>query len=66
MASTKNGPAIRTLSEEWIPNDGPDLNWLNQERDPTGAEPAIYDQSPSWQPVEVALDDGRILFLEED
>jgi hypothetical protein len=26
------------------PDDDPDLNWFNQERDPTGAEPESYDQ----------------------
>ena len=26
--------------KEWIPDDDPDLNWFNQERDPTGAEAA--------------------------
>jgi hypothetical protein len=48
---------------EWIPDDDPDLNWFNQERDPTGAEPDCYDQSSTWQPKEIPLDDGRILVL---
>jgi len=30
--------------KEWIPDDDPDLNWFNQERDPTGAEPECFDQ----------------------
>jgi hypothetical protein len=50
--------------KEWIPDDDPDLNWFNQERDPTGAEPECFDQSPAWQPVEVRLGDGRILVLD--
>ena len=37
--------------KEWIPDDNPDLNWFNQERDHAGAEPDCYDQSSTWQPV---------------
>jgi hypothetical protein len=44
VALAKNEPAIRSFSEEWIPDDDPDLNWFNQERDPTGAEPESFDQ----------------------
>ena len=51
--------------KEWIPDDDPDLNWFNQERDPTGTEPESYDQSSTWQPIEVSLDDGRILVLDD-
>ncbi|MDB2430607.1 hypothetical protein OAF53_01450 [Akkermansiaceae bacterium] len=53
--------------KEWIPDDDPDLNWFNQERDPTGAEGEHdpFDQSPTWQPVEVRLGDGRILVLDD-
>jgi hypothetical protein len=65
VASAKNGPAIRSFSEEWIPDEDPDLNWFNQERDPTGAEPECYDQSPDWRPVEIPLGDGRTLVLED-
>ena len=61
--------------KEWIPDDDQDLNWFNQERDPTGAEPECFDQpvrrslgegvSPDWQPKEIRLDDGRILVLDD-
>ena len=51
--------------KEWIPDDDPDLNWFNQERDPTGAEPECYDQSPVWQPKEIPLGDGRTLVLDD-
>jgi hypothetical protein len=51
--------------KEWIPDDDPDLNWFNQERQPKGAEPESYDQSPAWQPLEVPLGDGRILVLDD-
>ena len=54
--------------KEWIPDDDPDLNWFNQfnqERDLTGAEPVCYDQSPTWQPKEIPLDDGRTLVLDD-
>ena len=53
--------------KEWIPDDDPDLNWFNQERDPTGTEGEHdpFDQSPTWQPVEVRLGDGRILVLDD-
>jgi hypothetical protein len=51
--------------KEWIPDDDPDLNWFNQERNPTGTEPESYDQSSTWHPLEVSLDDGRILVLDD-
>ena len=51
--------------KEWIPDDDPDLNWFNQERQPTGAEPESYDQSATWQPKEIPLGDGRILVLDD-
>ena len=51
--------------KEWIPDDDPGLNWFNQERDPTCVEVESYDQSPTWQPVEVPLGDGRILVLDD-
>ena len=51
--------------KEWIPDDDPDLNWFNQERDPTGAEPECFDQSPTWQPKEISLGDGRTLVLDD-
>ena len=30
--------------KEWIPDDEPNLNWFNQERDTTGAVPDQFDQ----------------------
>jgi hypothetical protein len=51
--------------KEWIPDDDPDLNWFNQERAPTGAEPECFDQSPDWQPKEISLGDGRTLVLDD-
>jgi hypothetical protein len=51
--------------KEWIPDDEPDLNWFNQERDPTGAGPECFDQSPNWKPQEIPLGDGRTLVLED-
>jgi hypothetical protein len=51
--------------KEWIPDDEPELNWFNQERDLTGADPECYDQSPDWRPVEIPLGDGRTLVLED-
>jgi hypothetical protein len=48
-----------------VPGDDPDLNWFNQERDPTGAEPEYYDQSPVWQPKEIPLGDRRTLVLDD-
>jgi|GEM_PF-1460774 len=46
-------------------NDELDLDRLNQERDPTGAEPKCLDQSPAWRPTEIPLGDGRTLILED-
>jgi len=50
---------------EFVLLNNPDLNWFNQERDPTGAEPECFDQSPTWQPKEVSLGDGRTLVLDD-
>jgi hypothetical protein len=57
-------PAWQAI-KEWIPDDDPDLNWFNQERDPIGAEPECFDQSPTWRPVEIQLGDERILVLDD-
>ncbi len=51
--------------KEWIPDDDPDLNWFNQEKDTIGSEIENYDQSSTWQPVEVSLGDSRILVLDD-
>lgn len=51
--------------KEWIPDDDPDLNWFNQERDPTGSEIENYDQRSTWQTFEVSLDDGRLLVIDD-
>jgi hypothetical protein len=51
--------------KEWIPDDEPDLNWLNQARIPSESEPDPFDQSPTWQPEEIPLGDGRFLVLED-
>ena len=61
--------------KEWIPDDDPDLNWSNQEHQPTSTEPESFDQpvlrslgegvSPTWQPEEIPLGDGRILVLDD-
>ena len=47
--------------KEWIPDDHLEFNCFNQERQPKGAEPKSYDQSPTWQPKEIPLGDGRIV-----
>mgnify|MGYP006889504007 CR=1 FL=1 len=53
--------------KEWIPDDYPDPNWFNQERDSTGAESEHdpFYQSPAWQPKEIPFDDGRTLVLDD-
>jgi hypothetical protein len=51
--------------KEWIPDDDPGLNWFNQERDPTGAVPECFDQSPAWRPEEIPIDDGHVLVLDD-
>ena len=58
-----------------VADDEPDLNWFNQERKPVGDDSSQYDQrvrrslgegvSPSWQPTEIPLGDGRILVLDD-
>jgi hypothetical protein len=36
----------------WIPDDEPDLDWLNRPRNPSESDPDCYDQSPACQPEE--------------
>ena len=48
-----------------IPDDDPDLTWFNQPRHPSESEPDPFDQSPTWQPEEIPLGDGRTLVLED-
>ena len=50
--------------KEWIPDEEPNLTWFNQPRQPQAHEFEDVDQSPTWQPKEVALDDGRVLVLD--
>ncbi|MFT7444115.1 MAG: hypothetical protein ACI9AF_001015 [Granulosicoccus sp.] len=38
-ALAKNEPAIRSFSEEWIPDEDPDLNWFNQKGTPPAQSP---------------------------
>jgi hypothetical protein len=57
-------PPWRAL-REWIPDDEPVLNRFNQERDPTGADPECFDQSPDWKPQEIPLGDGHTLIPED-
>ena len=49
---------------EWIPDDEPDLDWLNRPRNSTDPDPGGFDQSPAWKPEESQLDDGGTLVLE--
>ena len=47
--------------KQWIPDQDPELDWFNRPR----KDRDEYDQSPTWKPKEVRLDDGRILLLDE-
>ena len=58
-------PAVRSFSEERIPDDEPNLDWFNRPRNPSNPDPDGFDQRPGWQPAEIRLDDGRTLVLEE-
>ena len=53
--------------KEWIPDDDPDLNWFNQERDPHAAsEPeSSSTRVPPGSPEEIPLGDGRTLVLDD-
>jgi hypothetical protein len=48
--------------KQWIPDQDPELDWFNRPR----KDRDEYDQSPTWNPKEVKLDDGRILLLDGD
>ena len=49
--------------KEWIPDDEPDLDWLNRPRNPPNPDPHGIDQCPSWTAHEIQLDEERILVL---
>ena len=42
----------------------PDLDWFNRSRNSSNSDLAGFDQSQTWQPKEIHLDDDRILVLE--
>jgi hypothetical protein len=50
--------------KEWIPDVEPDLDWFNRMRNPSNPDPDDFDQSPTWKPDEIHLQDGRILVLD--
>jgi hypothetical protein len=50
--------------KEWIPDEEPDLDWFNRSRNPSNPAPDGFDQSQTWQPKEIHLDDDRILVLD--
>ena len=64
IVPAKKWPAIRSFSEELIPDDEPDLDWFNRPRKPSNPDPDGFDQSPTWKPEEIQLDDGLTLVLE--
>jgi hypothetical protein len=49
--------------KEWMPDDEPYLDWFNRPRNPSNPDPDDFDQSATWQPEEIQLDDGRTLVL---
>jgi len=50
--------------KEWIPDDLPDLDWLNCPRNSSNPDPDGIDQNQTWQAPVIQLEDGRILVLE--
>jgi hypothetical protein len=42
----------------------PDLDWFNRSKNPSNPDLAGFDQSQTWQPKEIHLEDGRILVLD--
>jgi hypothetical protein len=36
--------------KEWIPDDGPDLDWFNRPRNPSNPDPEGFDQCPARKP----------------
>lgn len=47
-----------------MPDEEPDLDWFNRPRNPSDPDPDGIDQSPTWKPKKIHLEDGRILVLE--
>lgn len=50
--------------KEWIPDDEPGLDRIYRPRNPSDPDPDGYDQSSTWQPEGIQLQDGRTLVLE--
>jgi hypothetical protein len=42
----------------------PDLDWFNRSKNPSNPDLAGFDQSQTWQPKEIHLEEGRILVLD--
>ncbi len=58
------GSRFAATCGDGIPDDEPDLDWFNHPRNPSNPDPDGFDQSPTWKPEEIQLDDGRMLVLE--
>jgi hypothetical protein len=50
--------------KEWIPDEEPNLDWFNCSRNPSNPDPGGFDQSLTWKPKEIHLEDGRILVFD--
>ena len=50
--------------KEWIPDEEPNLDWFNRSRNPSNPDPGGFDQSLTWKPKEIHLEDGRILVFD--
>ena len=45
LCCSEHDKAIQGILEDRVTDDEPNLNWFNQERDPTGADPECFDQT---------------------
>ena len=50
--------------KEWIPDEEPNLDWFNRSKNPSNPDPDGFDQSLTWKPKEIHLEDGRILVFD--
>jgi hypothetical protein len=54
----------QTPQTQWLLRFQPNFDWFNRPRNPSNPDSDGYDQSQTWKPEEIQLDDGRTLVLD--
>ncbi len=64
VPASSYGSVSGLFSDCSIPDDELDLDWFNRSRNLSNSGPAGFDQSQTWQPKKMHLDDDCILNLD--